>query len=522
MNKIVLSTIAALTIGTVSLSAMQFYVDDKGQVFIHPAANRTALDMSDMKETTKKVQMSEAEKKKIRAEIKEEVLAEVKTQKEAMKKDILADIKKDSILPSIKRITIMDEDSPEFLLGKQTKINMKFIADDNPEMWLKAGVRIQGTMESKEIDYQGSGKEETDEQDAYLRRVRLEIAAGFGHGISYTMDIRNDKSNYGIENDEGKFSVGDAYVKIKKPFDTSLINFKLYRAKIDVSRTETVKSARVIAYDRPYVADVAAQYISFNRRGANIQMYGDWEKKVHYQVAFGSATSPDKIKDATGGKMSSAAEVKDQSFFYGGKLVLSPFDGWEETQRTETYFGKGKHFEIGAGYWNVPSMEGTVTTNNTDIDYDLNHQLINLEASMHYKGLFLQGEYFKFKDAVQSWEHNDDGTPLTSSDKLNTGDASGWYVTGEYVMPEYGYIAPFARYESFDMFEKAGDAKVTSLQAGLNWYLKGNTIKAGIYYQKDSFGEDAADNHIKDGAGNITRSYEKEVQYIRLTSQFFF
>ncbi|MBT8343948.1 MAG: hypothetical protein KJO45_04450, partial [Sulfurovum sp.] len=50
-------------------------------------------------------------------------------------------------------ITIERKDSPEFLLGKETGINMKFKAQDNPDMWLKAGVRIQATFENKEIDY---------------------------------------------------------------------------------------------------------------------------------------------------------------------------------------------------------------------------------------------------------------------------------------------------------------------------------------------------------------------------------
>lgn len=73
-----------------------------------------------------------------------------------------------------------------------------------------------------------------------------------------------------------------------------------YRAKIDVSRTETVKSARVIHYDRPKVADEAAQYITHNRRGTNAQMYGEWNKKIHYQVAFGDGVYSGKLKDATG------------------------------------------------------------------------------------------------------------------------------------------------------------------------------------------------------------------------------
>ncbi|OHE11473.1 MAG: hypothetical protein A2525_11840 [Sulfurimonas sp. RIFOXYD12_FULL_36_11] len=43
MKKIVLSAVAALAVGSMSLSASQFYVDDKGQVFTTSAADRVAL-----------------------------------------------------------------------------------------------------------------------------------------------------------------------------------------------------------------------------------------------------------------------------------------------------------------------------------------------------------------------------------------------------------------------------------------------------------------------------------------------
>jgi hypothetical protein len=474
-----LSILTTLALASTSLSALTLYQDPStGQVFTKGGEGR--LEMGDFVNAKTIYSENEAQDVKI-----EEAKATVPSKGNG--------------------ITILDLNSPEFLLGKQTHINMKFVPQDAPDMWFKAGIRVQGTMESEQIDYKGNFlRPNTDTQDAYLRRVRLEVAAGFGHGISYVMYIRNDKSNYGIENKEGKFSVGDAYIKIKKPFDTSLVNFKLYRAKIDVSRTETVKSARVIAYDRPYVADIAAQYISFNRRGANVQMYGNWEKKIHYQVAFGSATSPDKIKDAIGGKQSQAGEVTDQSFFYGGKIVLSPFDGWEEKKRTETYFGVGKHFSIGMSYWDVPSMEGTL---NNGTKYDLNHQLMNVEVSGHYKGLFLQAEYFKFKDTVENW-----AAPV-----LNTGDAEGWYVTGEYVMPELGYIAPFFRYEYNDRFENAADTDLKSTMLGINWYLKGNSIKAGLYVQRDQYDKGIANNKDQFGI-----RHEKDVDRIRLTSQFFF
>ncbi len=385
-------------------------------------------------------------------------------------------------------ITIERKDSPEFLLGKETGINMKFKAQDNPDMWLKAGVRIQGTFENKEVDYDDATPDTT-LQDAYLRRVRFEVAAGFGKHSSFVMDVRNDKANL-EDKGEGGFNVGDAYVKIKKPFDTSLVNFKLYRAKIDISRTETVKSARVLVYDRPKVADEAAQFISENRRAANIQMYGDWNKKIHYQIAVGDATASDHSKDATGDSLKGNGKITDQDFFYGGKLRLSPFDGWEESGRTETYFGEGKHFTVGVGYWKADGIEYD-TGDSTD------HTLVNYEISAHYKNAFLQAEYFDFDGVVKNWGDNE------------TGKSSGWYATGEYVIPELGYIAPFFRYEKWDKWDDASGYDFTSKMAGINWYLRGNTIKVGAILQKDTYGE-----MLEDGARDETSA--------RITSQWFF
>lgn len=322
---------------------------------------------------------------------------------------------------------------------------MKFVADDNPDMWLKAGVRIQAAFENR-----------------------------------HTKDLSTGATN----------SFYDAYVKIKKPFGSSLVNFKLYRAKIDISRTETVKSARVLHHDLPHVADEAAQYITHNRRGTNAQMYGNWNKKVHYQVAFGDGVYSGKLKDASGSSFS-ASNFEQKNFFYGGKVVLSPFDGQEEKSRTETYFAQGKHFEIGAGYWVSPNINYTVGATPVTID----HKLLNLEMSAHYKGAFVQAEYFDFDGVAKDW---------TST---TTGKSNGWYATGEYVFADYGFVAPFVRYESWDKFKDADGYDLTSKMAGVNWYLMGNTIKAGFTVQEDKYG--------------VNIGNEKE-RRIKVTSQWFF
>jgi len=217
-------------------------------------------------------------------------------------------------------------------------------------------------------------------------------------------------------------------------------------------------------------------------------------------VAVGSASSPKKVLDALGSK-TTQADMQSQSFFYGGKLILSPFDGWEEISRTETYFAKGKHFSVGASYWNVPEIKGTIDNGVDSAEFDLNRELINMEISAHYYGAFIQGEYFKFKDAVKAWDLSKNGGVI------QTGDSSGWYVVSEYVFDDFYYIAPFMRYESWDRFEEEEGYDLKSTQVGFNWYLRGNTIKVGLYYQKDEYGVNTGD---------------KDVDIIRFTSQWFF
>ena len=252
--------------------------------------------------------------------------------------------------------SVIDTKSYNFLLGQETGPNMKITAQDKKDMYLQLGVRFQATFEHKRQDYFDNA-DDVNVNDAYMRRVRFEATAGFSKHLSFTMDVRNDKANY---EDEGEktFNVGDAYLKISKPFTTSLVNFKLYRGKIDVSRSETTKSAYLIHYDRPKVADAAAEYITQGRRGSNVQMYGDWKKKVHYQVAAGDGVHSKKTVDALGRNLSNYGELKSQDFFYGGKIKLSPFDGWEEKRLSETYFGEGKHFTIGAAYWKTGNYNG--------------------------------------------------------------------------------------------------------------------------------------------------------------------
>ncbi len=452
MKKIALS-LAALVASSAMATTITLYQDkDTGAIYTKPGKNRVALG---------------------------EFIS-----KEELKKEELRDIKKE--LPFQKTMQthfhVIKKNSPEFLLGKETGPNMLVRAFDNPDMYMKFGVRVMGTFENYKEENKATGMTTKDFWDAYLRRVRFEVTAGFGKHTSFTMDVRNDKANY-RDDGEKTFNVGDAYLKIKKPFGTSLANFKLYRGKIDVSRTETVKSAYVIHYDRPHVADEAAQYISHNRRATNAQMYGNWNHKVAYQVAFGDGIYSGKFHDAKGHKFNGSNFHQDK-FFYGGKVIFSPFEGWEEKKRTETYFAQGKHFEVGVGYWKSPDIN-FISAGGQNVKLD--HKLLNFELSAHYKGAFIQAEYFKFDGVVKDF----------NAANIQTGKSNGWYVTGEYVIPELYYVAPFVRYEKWDKWEDESGYDLKSTIAGINWYLRGNSTKVGISYQVDDYGENIGDEKVK-------------------------
>jgi len=75
------------------------------------------------------------------------------------------------------------------------------------------------------------------------------------------------------------------------------------------------------------------------------------------------------------------------------------------------------------------------------------------------------------------------------------------------VFKDLAYLAPFVRYEAWDRFDGENGYDYNAKMAGINWYLRGNTTKVGLYVQKEKFGAQIGD---------------KDVTTTRLTSQWFF
>ena len=150
------------------------------------------------------------------------------------------------------------------------------------------------------------------------------------------MDIRNDNIN---EDDkgEGDFNLGDGYIEVKNIFSMNRLNLRAFRAKVHVSRSETVSSSKILIPNRAYIADEAAQFVSHNRRASNIQLLGN-HNKFSYHVVLGDGIHKSKFYDAKGQR----SEI-DRRAMYGGKIRVNPFSNWK-MKKTETYFAEGKHF----------------------------------------------------------------------------------------------------------------------------------------------------------------------------------
>ena len=274
---------------------------------------------------------------------------------------------------------------------------------------------------------------------------------------------------------------------------------RAFRAKVHVSRSETVSSSKILIPNRAYIADEAAQFVSHNRRASNIQLLGN-HNNFSYQVVLGDGVHKSKFYDSKGSSLSSGS-IDRQSVMYGGKIRVNPFSNWKNVKKTETYFAEGKHFSIGAGFFSLPKIEYQ-NSSGSQVD-ELSRSLLNFDATFHYKNLSIQTEFFKFDGVVKDF----------SADKKVVGKSDGFYIHGEYVLDNFYYISPFFRVETWDKFKSEENYDLMSQIIGVNWYLKGNQIRVGLMYQRNGFDSEI---HKTTGRGEV---FDK-VEHLKLYSMW--
>jgi len=348
------------------------------------------------------------------------------------------------------------------------------LSDDSSDFKLRLGTRLHALMENR-TERNGDGSREPMNQDFYIRRARLQVEAEFKENLSYYMDIRADKVDFG-DRGENSFALGDAFLQVKDAFGSENLMFRFFRAKYDVSRSQTVSSARLLNPTRASISDYASEYISQARRGTNIQLLGNWSNRLTTQLVFGDSVHESSFYDSLGDP---SAILNGHSFAYGARVRVSPFAGWNEGALKETQFGRGQHLTLGAGAFFVDNINFSVSPLGGQQNTEVDRSLYNFDLSFHWGSFSLMSEYFVFEGMVENF----------AAGLLRQGNSEGWVTQFEYVLTDFHYLAPYVRLQSWDRFQQNDGYSQDSWLVGLNYYLQGNKLRLGATLESTDFGE---------------------------------
>lgn len=318
---------------------------------------------------------------------------------------------------------------------------------------------------------QEAQSEELSSQDMFFRRSRLEYAARFEQKYSFHMDVRSDRVNQ-ADRGEGGFKIGDAYVQRKL---SSRLKLRYGRAKVDVSRTQTISSADLLHPNRASVANFAADHISQARRAVNAQILHNPTPWLAYQIYAGDGVESDSFD--SGLAQGSVEKIVSQNFTLGAKVRFYPLEGWRFKELNETYFGKEKHFSFGFG---AGAGQEVKLLTSSGARETINPSIQNFEVSAHAERFGFQAEWFSFSDVVQDFDQLN----------LELGKGEGGYAQGELLLFQ-GQWAPFIRYELWDRFIDPKDHVQKGYLAGINYYPKrGEELRYGASFEQANYGED--------------------------------
>ncbi len=337
------------------------------------------------------------------------------------------------------------------------------------DLHLRIGTRLQG-MAVSQNSTTGNGTQAPTQQDFYINRARLQVLAKMRSDMSFYMDVRADGVDQINASDNG-FALGDAYFQVENLWNYEPLSLRVFRSKYQVSYSQTSSSADLLHQIRASVSDYSASFISTGRRASNLQLLANWSNRLRAQIVVGDSLQEAAFFDALG---LAAATLNSQNFAYGARLRASPLAGWELKKITETFLGQGQHFAVGAGAFFVDNINYTVGSISGEVD----RQLFNFDLSFHYRSFSFLTEYSLFDGVIESF----------ASQPLNTGKSEGAFAQVEYVLTDFHYLAPFARWQSWNRFKENTDFNQSSWLVGLNHYLKGNKLRWGAYFEKTDYG----------------------------------
>lgn len=336
---------------------------------------------------------------------------------------------------------------------------------------LKIGGRIQAIAESNN----------NEDQDFYLRRLRVNLTYVPFEGHRFVYDVRNDSAN---EDDKGEkdFNIGDAYWQIKLS-KWGLKNIRLFRAKVDVSYSQTSSSRNLFNPQRAEISEHASDFVVHNRRATNAQANGLVGNMTYHLVVSDGVQSED-LEDLSGNEV---GEVSKQKFTYGGKIRYYFFGDPNKAPIQDTFYGNHDTFSLGLGYFANDRITVTNSAGGPS-EFFFGRNLTNVDVSFALGGWRLLGEYFQL---------NGDLIDLSASSKNDIiGSSSGYYVQLE---KTFGKWAPYIGYELFDRNQGIDDSNLTVSMVGINYYELMDAMRFGFAVKSFRY-EDALNSDDQDQA----------------------
>ena len=337
----------------------------------------------------------------------------------------------------------------DFRMGDETKGLKVKISDDTD---ISIRIRMQPRLDMGDLIKNEAGTSYESEIDSYLRRLRLEIGGNMVKELKYSLVFEADKngkfaSSSGSPTNEVKIQIANIDYKFDDAFGV-----RFGKAKLPYSRVSLSSSSKQLIVERP-VSTEAAKKLFDDYYQSNLMFSGKVSEGIFaYNFAIGDGWEPNST-------ISGTTVVHKSSPLYIARIEASP-PGWTESSQSDAHLGKGKHLTVGANYATQKGIEYKTTADEED------RTLTGLDVSGHWEGFTGQIEYNTWKEEY---------TDPSKSEK----EPMGWYLQAGYLIPGIN-LEPVARYEVYDQDSNKDNKQEKTTTVGVNWYLKGHSMKIGL------------------------------------------
>jgi phosphate-selective porin len=363
----------------------------------------------------------------------------------------------------------------DFLLGEETK-GVTISAAEYTNLTVR--ILLQPRLDTLDLTRARDGNRYDSERDLFIRRAWLDLYGDLIKNLQYAVRLAAD--NVGRKLVDEETNVLNAYLDYTF-FDA--FSVRAGKAKLPYSRIGLSPSAKQLLIERPIFAAPGARVFDEYYQ-PNLLVHGNiWEGVFAYNLAIAQGWDD-------GETLRPGHTVRHAAPLYAGRVEFSP-PGWIEGKQSDAHLGKGRHFTCGISYAVQNGIEFTESSFGEDRD------LFGFDLSGHWKSLTAQLEYINWKE------------DFTEPGKEDV-EPRGWYLHAGYFIKGIN-LEPVVRYEDFDFDSNASDKGAKSWTVGVNWYLKGHSLKISANWVRTKFEQQAPGRLASDDERDI---FQFQVQFL--------